>query len=118
MASPKISFVFFLLFFFFNDTAPTEIYTLSLHDALPIRRLTAAVGFRYAWDEAIRQYAHPTGLVILTPQGRIARYLFGVDYAPKDLRLALLESAGGGIGTLADRLLLLCYRYDPRAGRY
>ena len=56
--------------------------------------------------------------MILTPQGRIARYLFGVDYAPKDLRLALLESAGGGIGTLADRLLLLCYRYDPRAGRY
>ena len=87
-------------------------------DDEPIRRLTAAVGFRYAWDAGIGQYAHPTGIVVLTPQGLVARYLFGVDYAPKDLRLALVESAGGRIGTLADRLLLLCYRYDPGTSRY
>ena len=83
-----------------------------------IRKLTDAVGFRYAWDEESGQYAHATGIVILTPEGRVSRYLFGVDYAPKDLRLALIESAGGRIGTLADRLLLLCYRYDPHTGRY
>ena len=83
-----------------------------------IRRLTEAVGFRFAWDEESRQYAHATGIVLLTPEGRVSRYLFGVDYEPKDLRLGLIESAGGRIGTLADRLLLLCYRYDPHTGRY
>ena len=83
-----------------------------------IRKLTDAVGFRYAWDAESGQYAHATGIVILTPEGRVSRYLFGIDYAPKDLRLALIESAGGRIGTLADRLLLLCYRYDPHTGRY
>lgn len=87
-------------------------------DGEAIRRLTAAVGFRYAWDEESREYAHATGIILLTPEGRIARYLFGIDYAPKDLRLGLIESAGGRIGTLADRLLLLCYRYDPHTGRY
>jgi protein SCO1 len=87
-------------------------------DAEPIRRLTEAVGFRYAWDEEQKQYAHPTGIVLLTPTGRIARYLFGVEYAPKDLRLGLVEAADNRIGTLADRLLLLCYAYDPKTGRY
>jgi protein SCO1 len=83
-----------------------------------IRALTQAVGFRYAWDEEQKQYAHPTGIVLLTPKGRIARYFFGVEYAPKDLRLGLIEAADERIGTLADRLLLLCYRYDPKTGRY
>ncbi len=87
-------------------------------DDAPIRRLAAAVGFRYAWDDERKQYAHPTGLVLLTPQGRIARYLFGVEYAPRDLRLGLVEAGTGRIGTLADRLLLLCYQYDPKTGRY
>jgi len=87
-------------------------------DAEPIRRLTEAVGFRYAWDEEQKQYAHPTGIVLLTPAGRIARYFFGVEYAPKDLRLGLIEAGDNRIGTLADRLLLLCYRYDPKTGRY
>jgi protein SCO1/2 len=87
-------------------------------DEEAIRRLTDDVGFRYAWDEESRQYAHATGIVLLTPEGRISRYFFGIDYAPKDLRLGLIESAGGRIGTLADRLLLLCYRYDPHTGRY
>lgn len=83
-----------------------------------IRRLTGAVGFRYEWDEEQKQYAHATGIVLLTPAGRIARYFFGVEYAPKDLRLGLVEAAEGRIGTLADRLLLLCYQYDPKTGRY
>ena len=87
-------------------------------EAKAIRRLTGAVGFRYAWDEEQKQYAHATGIVLLTPAGKIARYFFGVEYAPKDLRLGLVEAADGRIGTLADRLLLLCYRYDPKTGRY
>lgn len=87
-------------------------------DQEAIRRLTDAVGFRFAWDEESRQYAHATGIVLLTPEGRISRYLFGIEYAPKDLRWGLIESADGRIGSLADRLLLLCYRYDPHTGRY
>jgi len=87
-------------------------------DPEPIRRLTQAVGFRYAWDESAGQFAHATGLVVLTPEGRIARYLFGTDYAPKDLRLSLVDASAGTIGSLSDNLLLLCYRYDPRTGRY
>ncbi|HET8648384.1 MAG TPA: SCO family protein [Vicinamibacteria bacterium] len=83
-----------------------------------LRRLTDAVGFRYAWDERTRQFAHPAGVVVLTPDGRIARYLFGVEYAPKDLRLGLVEAGEGRIGSPVDRLLLYCYQYDPAQGRY
>jgi len=83
-----------------------------------IAALTRAVGFRYVWDEATKQFAHPAGLLVLTPEGRISHYLFGVEYAPKDLRLALVAAAGGTIGNTADQLLLYCYRYDPQTGRY
>jgi protein SCO1/2 len=87
-------------------------------DAESIRRLTEAVGFRYAWDVETQDYAHATGVILITPDGRVSRYFFGVDYAAKDLRLGLIETAGNTIGTLADRLLLLCYQYDPHTGRY
>jgi protein SCO1/2 len=83
-----------------------------------IRKVTSAVGFRYVWDAASEQYAHPAGIVVLTPQGKIARYLFGIEYAPKDLRLSLVESSKGNVGTVVDQLLLLCYHYDPKAGKY
>jgi protein SCO1 len=83
-----------------------------------IRALTAAVGFRYAWDEPTRQYAHPAGLVVLTPEGRIARYMYGVEYAPRDLRLALVEASARRIGNPVDTVLLYCYQYDPMRGRY
>jgi protein SCO1/2 len=87
-------------------------------EAEPIRRLTEAVGFRYAWDAETRQYAHAAGIVVATPEGRIARYLYGIEYAPKDLRLALVESSQGRIGSVVDHALLFCYRYDPVRGRY
>src|SRR5262249_57410589 len=83
-----------------------------------IDRLTNAVGFRYVWDAEIKQFAHPTGITVLTPQGRIARYLFGIDYGPRDLRFALVEASAGRIGTPADQVLLYCYHYDPERGRY
>ena len=83
-----------------------------------ISALTRAVGFRYVWDEATRQFAHPAGVLVATPEGRISHYLFGVEYAPKDLRLALVAAADGTIGNTADQLLLYCYRYDPQTGRY
>jgi protein SCO1/2 len=80
--------------------------------------LTRAVGFRYAWDEETKQWAHPAGMLVLTPDGRISKYLYGVEYSPKDLRLALVDAGGGKIGGFVDEVLLYCYRYDPQTGRY
>ena len=87
-------------------------------DEESIRRLTEAAGFRYVYDPDKDQYAHASGVVVVTPSGRVARYFFGIDYAPRDLRLALVQASGGRIGTLSDKLMLLCYQYDPASGRY
>lgn len=83
-----------------------------------IQRLTGAVGFRYAYDPGLNQFAHPSGIVVLTPRGKIARYFFGIEYEPKDLRLGLVEASENKIGSVADQLLLLCYHYDPATGKY
>ena len=83
-----------------------------------IERLTKAAGFRYTWDEETQQFAHPAGIVVLTPDGRLARYLFGLEYGPRDLRLALVEASEGRIGTAIDAALLYCFHYDPMTGRY
>ena len=87
-------------------------------DRESLSRLTSAVGFRYQWDEEIRQFAHPSGLVVLTPEGRITRYLYGIEYAPKDLRLSLVEASERKIGTPIDQAMLFCYQYNPTTGRY
>ena len=83
-----------------------------------ITRTTRAAGFRYVWDDKTQQFAHPTGIIVATPEGRLARYLFGVEYGPRDLRLALVEASNGKIGTAVDSLLLYCYHYDPLTGGY
>jgi protein SCO1/2 len=83
-----------------------------------LQALTRAVGFRYAWDEATGQFAHPSGLVVLMPDGRIARYLYGVEHTPRDLRLAIVEASERKVGTAADQAVLYCYRYDPMTGKY
>src|SRR4029077_5012174 len=74
--------------------------------------------FRYAWDADTKQFAHPSGVIVLTPDGRLARYLFGIEYGPRDLRFALVEACGGKAGPPDDSLLLYCYPYDPGTGRY
>ncbi len=83
-----------------------------------IDRVAGAAGFRYVWDEDTQQYAHPAGLAVLTPDGRVARYLFGIEYGPRDLRLAIVEASEGAIGSAIDAVLLYCYHYDPMTGRY
>lgn len=83
-----------------------------------LSKLTAAVGFRYQWDDEIRQFAHPSGLVVVNPDGRITRYLYGIEYAPKDLKLGLIESSERRIGTPLDQAMLFCYQYNPATGRY
>jgi protein SCO1/2 len=70
------------------------------------------------WDEDSHQFAHASGIVVVTPQGKVSRYFFGVDYAPRDVKFALVESSTEKIGSLADRLLLYCYHYDPAKGNY
>ncbi|MBI4444943.1 MAG: SCO family protein [Acidobacteria bacterium] len=83
-----------------------------------IRKLTRAVGFRYSYDPHSGEYAHGTAVYVLTPRGRLARYFYGIEYAPKDLRFSLMQAAEEKIGSLADRLLLFCYHYDPVTGKY
>jgi protein SCO1/2 len=87
-------------------------------DHASIDRLTKAAGFRYRWDDETHQFAHPTGVIVLTPDGHLARYLFGVEYGPRDLRFALVEASAGKVGSRVDSLLLYCYHYDPMTGRY
>jgi protein SCO1/2 len=83
-----------------------------------ISALTRAVGFRYAYNAEVDQYAHPSGIMIATPDGRLSRYFFGIEYGPRDIRLALVEAADRKIGSPADQLLLACFHYDPKSGTY
>jgi protein SCO1/2 len=83
-----------------------------------IDALTKAVGFQYQYDPKTGQFAHSTAIMILTPEGKIAQYYYGVEYAPKDLRLGLIQASNHKIGTVVDEVLLYCYHYDPNTGKY
>ena len=83
-----------------------------------IDRLAEAVGFRYQYDEETDQYIHAAGVMVLTPEGQLARYFYGIEFPPRDLRLGLVEAAANQIGSPVDQLLLLCYQYDPATGKY
>ena len=87
-------------------------------DQTSIDRLTKAVGFRYRYDAQKNQYAHGGGIMVLTPQGRLSRYFYGIEFAPKDLRLGLIEASQNKIGSIVDQVLLFCYHYDPVTGKY
>jgi len=87
-------------------------------DESSIRALADAVGFRYLYDEASGEYAHASGFVVLTPEGRASRYFYGIEFPSRDLRLALVEASQGRIGSIVDQVLLLCFHYDPATGRY
>ena len=87
-------------------------------DEATIQQLTQAIGFRYRYDTERKEYAHASGIMVLTPEGRISRYFYGVEYAPRDVRFGLIEAANGKIGSPVDQLLLLCYHYDPATGKY
>jgi len=91
---------------------------LTSNDENAIRRVADEIGFHYFYDAASKQYAHPSGIVILTPDGKIARYFFGVNFEPKQLRLALIEASQNKIGSPAERLMLLCFHYNPVTGKY
>ena len=87
-------------------------------DAANIEKLSRAVGFRSHYDPQRSDFAHATGIVLLTPDGRTSRYFYGIEFSPRDLRLGLIEAAAGKIGSPIDQLLLFCYHYDPVTGKY
>lgn len=87
-------------------------------DETSIRTIAGEAGYRYEPDPKTGQYAHPSGLIVVTPDGKLSKYFFGIDFPTRDVRLALVEAAEGRIGTVVDQLLLLCFHYDPSTGRY
>lgn len=87
-------------------------------DPANIKALTDAVGFHYKYDEKTDQFAHASGIMILTPDGKLSKYFYGVEYAPRDVRLGLVEASQGKIGTVVDEALLFCYHYDAATGKY
>ncbi len=87
-------------------------------DAPNIKALMDAIGFHYKYDPATDQYAHASAIMVITPEGKLSKYFYGVEYAPRDLRLGLVEASAGKIGTPVDEALLFCYHYDPTTGKY
>ncbi len=83
-----------------------------------IDRLADAIGFQYAYDPQTKQFAHPSGIVLVTPQGKISRYFYGINFPVEDLRLGLVEASANRIGDMIDQVLLRCYHYDPATGKY
>lgn len=100
-----------------RPTAEAGIHFLTGRQ-VAIDQLADAVGFRYVYDEAIDQYAHPAAVTVLTPEGHVSKYLYGVEFAPMDFRLAVTSAGEGRIGTLVDQALLYCFHYDPATGKY
>ncbi len=87
-------------------------------DAANIAKITEAAGFRYRYDEETKQFAHASGIMLTTPQGKLSRYFYGIEYPARDVRLGLIESSANKIGSPVDQLLLYCYHYDPATGKY
>jgi protein SCO1 len=87
-------------------------------DQPSIDAITRAVGFRYKYDEPSQQFMHASGVMLLTPEGRLSRYFYGIEYAPRDLQLGLVEASHNKIGGLVEQVLLFCYHYDPRSAKY
>lgn len=87
-------------------------------DEQQIRQLANAVGFRYAYDPDSKQFAHASAITLLTPEGKISRYFYGIEFPSRDLRLGLVEASAGKIGSPVDQVLLFCYHYDPSTGKY
>lgn len=94
------------------------VFDKSAPDAPVARSLAKAVGFRYKYDEKTKQFAHSAVAFVLAPDGKISRYVYGVDFAPRDLRFAIVEASDGRVGTTLDRVLLTCFKYDPMVQKY
>lgn len=87
-------------------------------DETNVKAVTETVGFKFFWDDATNQFAHASAIMVVTPEGRLSHYFYGIEYPPRDVHLALTEASGGKIGSAATQLLLYCYHYDPTKGKY
>jgi protein SCO1/2 len=103
---------------YWSTEGDADAWHLLSGDEASIRRVTEAAGFTYRLDERTGQYAHVSGVLVVTPDGRLSRYFYGVEFSPNELRLALVDSGQGRVGSAIDELLLYCFHYDPEAGRY
>ena len=102
----------------YSSKAGTNGWHFLVGNPASIKTLTESIGFHYRWDPQNKMFVHASGVMLLTPEGRIARYLYGVDYEPKDLKLGLIEASHDRIGSPVDAVLLFCYHYDPTTGKY
>ena len=102
----------------YSRSVPADGWRFLTGDAVTIRQLTEAVGFRFNFDSETGRFGHPAGIVLLTSEGRISRYFYGIEFSPRDLRLGLIEASAQRIGSPIDQLLLFCYHYDPASGKY
>jgi len=103
---------------FYGRPGAAENWHFLTGDESSIRQVADAVGFRYVYDSVSKQFAHASGIMVITPDGRVAAYQYGIEYSPKDLRLSLVDASSGKIGSPVDKLILLCYHYDPLTGKY
>ncbi|HTP87706.1 MAG TPA: SCO family protein [Bryobacteraceae bacterium] len=102
----------------YNRPGAANAWHFLTGDETQIHKVTGAIGFRYRWDDRQKAWAHASGIFIATPEGRLSRYIYGVYYPRRDVRLSLVEASANKIGTLNDQVLLFCYHYDPRNGKY
>jgi protein SCO1/2 len=103
---------------YWDSAVQADAWHFLTGDETAIRAVTTAAGFGYRWEERTQQFAHVSGVLTVTPEGHLSRYFYGVEYSPRDLRLALVESSDNQIGSAVDELLLYCFQYDPEAGQY
>ena len=102
----------------YNRPGAKEGWHFLTGDEASIKQLADTVGFHYKYDPISKQFAHASAIMVLTPEGKIARYFYGIDYPARDFRLGLVEASANKIGTTADQVLLFCYHYDPMTGKY
>jgi len=102
----------------YSSRAGTDGWNFLTGSQSSINQVTKAIGFRYHWDAAHNMFVHASGIMIMTPEGRLARYFYGVEFEPKDLKLGLVEASHNRIGSAVDQILLFCYHYDPTTGKY
>ncbi len=102
----------------YNRPGAKEGWHFLTGDEPSIKTLADTVGFRYKYDQASQQYVHASAIYVLTPEGKISKYFYGIDYNPRDFRLGLVDASSNKIGTVADRVLLFCCQYDPTTGKY
>lgn len=102
----------------YNRAGAAESWHFLTGSEQAIRALASSVGFNYSWDPKTNQWAHASGIMVLTADGRISRYLYGIEYTKNDMRLALREASAGKIGSLSDQIMLFCFHYDPTKGKY